>query len=675
LKRTIKHTLRKIGLSEKETDVYIFISKKGTVTGTEITRQLKMNKGQTYRLLKSLQRKGAVETTLEYPIRFVPVPFEKIIDAYIKSKREEVDLIETSKKALLEDWKKISETEFASLLERFSIIEGKKKILHKIAQMIEVTSNKFLGALSVSDLLRADQYGAFDLLEKKSNIQFQVLTQSKEQHLEVLRALKARLKPVAELRGRNPSLGLPKFTRMAIRDKQEIILFISDSVDTKEVCLWTNCRSIIQSFYDVFEGLWQDSIDIEKLISQIDSGKSPTQTRLIKNPTLAKKNYNDLVKSAEKEVLIVTSSEGLNDLSKMEPQFEEWTKKGVTIKIMAPIVNENLANTQSLLKWCEIRHIPLGYFETIIIDGTHLFQFKQSISKVASSDEAKFRDTYYTNDYDYIQKTKNMLYELWRQAHKPSPYSIRTLPDSRFSPIKLDKHHELLKKTMVLQHAHNNQITATRNEVLDKIRQEKKLSSEENIHWNDTLRYFGSRAFSVINAPKMFSVPKMVIGVFRFDDSSSFGAHNMMAIDLWSETEDGGSFVPVALIQDIEKSLDLRKTIFNVIDEKNFRILKQNEFVVRMKGSTLFAGWTVPIPLETHNIIIPPCCLLFEGYGNIKSGSYVSSILSGRKHEFWYNSVDAFVTLYHPKSKYVGAGTEGFIDTESVLLSEPPLVE
>ena len=85
MKKTIKDTLHKIGLSEKETEVYIYISKTGILTGTEITKQLKLNKGQSYRLLKNLQKKGVIETTLEYPTRFIAVPFEKVVDYFIKS--------------------------------------------------------------------------------------------------------------------------------------------------------------------------------------------------------------------------------------------------------------------------------------------------------------------------------------------------------------------------------------------------------------------------------------------------------------------------------------------------------------------------------------------------------------------------------------------------------------
>ena len=56
---------------------------------------MKIDKGQIYRILKNLQKKGLVEATLEYPTRFTAVPFEKVIDSFIKSKREEVAQIES----------------------------------------------------------------------------------------------------------------------------------------------------------------------------------------------------------------------------------------------------------------------------------------------------------------------------------------------------------------------------------------------------------------------------------------------------------------------------------------------------------------------------------------------------------------------------------------------------
>jgi sugar-specific transcriptional regulator TrmB len=330
-KGTIEKTLRNFGLSEKEAEVYIFLGKRGALKGSEITRQLKMNKGQVYRILKGLQKKGLVETTLEYPTRFIAVPFEKVVDSFIKSKREEVALIEKTKKELLSDWKKISKTELESSLERFSVIEGNKKVFHKISQMVNETISQFSMKLTVSDLFEAEQFGVFDILDKhpmKSKIQFRVLTQTSKQNLKAIKLFNTKLKPILDFRGKNPSLGSPTFTRMAIRDNEEIILFISEKnkeslKDGKEVCLCTNCKSIIEAFLIVFEDSWKDSTDIEEGITEIETGKTPLRTQVINDPVAARNIYYKVLDSAKEEILIIASSKGLIGLLNEKSRLKE----------------------------------------------------------------------------------------------------------------------------------------------------------------------------------------------------------------------------------------------------------------------------------------------------------------------------------------------------------------
>ena len=62
---TIEKTLRNFGLSEKQAEIYIFLGKRGPLKGGEITKRLKMNKGQVYRILRKLQKKGLVEEIAE----------------------------------------------------------------------------------------------------------------------------------------------------------------------------------------------------------------------------------------------------------------------------------------------------------------------------------------------------------------------------------------------------------------------------------------------------------------------------------------------------------------------------------------------------------------------------------------------------------------------------------
>ena len=140
---TLEETLKTFGLTDKETEVYIYLAKQGVQKISQIAKALKANKGLVYRILKSLEQKEIVEITLESPSRYVAVPFEKIIDNYIQSKREEAIRIEDTKQDLLLDWKQIGQSEHEPPLERFSVIEGEKKVFHKISLMVKDVSFRY----------------------------------------------------------------------------------------------------------------------------------------------------------------------------------------------------------------------------------------------------------------------------------------------------------------------------------------------------------------------------------------------------------------------------------------------------------------------------------------------------------------------------------------------------
>ena len=88
MKSTLQETLKKFGVSEKEAEIYLFLGKKGAVKLGTITEYLKMNRGQVYRSLKRLQKKGLIEIVLESPARFAAIPLEKVIDSFIRSKKD-----------------------------------------------------------------------------------------------------------------------------------------------------------------------------------------------------------------------------------------------------------------------------------------------------------------------------------------------------------------------------------------------------------------------------------------------------------------------------------------------------------------------------------------------------------------------------------------------------------
>ena len=69
--------------------------------------------------------------------------------------------------------------------------------------------------------------------------------------------------------------------------------------------------------------------------------------------------YNHLdmmIRSAEKTITLVTTAEGLNrKLEMLAPALEKAKKRGVSIRIAAPIVNENLKVAKELSRVAEVR--------------------------------------------------------------------------------------------------------------------------------------------------------------------------------------------------------------------------------------------------------------------------------------------------------------------------------
>jgi len=88
--------------------------------------------------------------------------------------------------------------------------------------------------------------------------------------------------------------------------------------------------------------------------------------------------YNHLdmmVREAEKTITIVTTREGLNrKLEVLMPSLEKCKKRGITIKIAAPIDSSNIAVAREFKKVAEVKDIEKVNIKArfIIIDGNQL---------------------------------------------------------------------------------------------------------------------------------------------------------------------------------------------------------------------------------------------------------------------------------------------------------------
>ena len=408
---------------------------------------MKIPKQSIYFIIRNLQSNGIVTSTVERPARFSAVPFERVLDIFVNAKMEEANKIQRNRAEILSDWQSISLPEIDEITPKFAVLEGKNAIFSKIIEMAQQTKKHLLTMITVPDLLRADQVGFFDAAFAKSKerkLQFRLLTELSEQNMDtILSILKTTPKKGLGLEIRTPDLGLKISSRMMIRDNEEALFFIERNADFSdagktEVCLWTNCVSLVHSFAAVFEDSWLNATEIKKKIIEIKSGKPLPKTFLIKDTEEARKKYDEITSSAKGSILMITSNLGLIECWKERNKVIEWVKRGVSVKIMAPVTNENLEIAHQLSKICEVKHVPADYVGITIVDGQHLFQFKTLTfgKKYLLNLQSYFENTFYTNDFEYVEKTENMFNGIWNNAQIPSPTALK---DVIQKPISLDR--------------------------------------------------------------------------------------------------------------------------------------------------------------------------------------------------------------------------------------------
>jgi sugar-specific transcriptional regulator TrmB len=101
-------TLVKLGFTETEAKVYIFLATEDSQKAKDMASALNLHRQQLYHILKNLQKKAIVNASPEHPTRFSAVLFEKVLDYLIEAKTEQQKALQESKKELLTTWKSIT---------------------------------------------------------------------------------------------------------------------------------------------------------------------------------------------------------------------------------------------------------------------------------------------------------------------------------------------------------------------------------------------------------------------------------------------------------------------------------------------------------------------------------------------------------------------------------------
>lgn len=431
--KSITLFLKNFGLTKKESTIYMFLAKSGVQKAGDISIRLKMHKAQVYSILKKLQNCGIVEATLEVPMRFIAIPFEKALDLLIKAKKVEARSLEGNKSKLIAHWESIDISRDSPPSERFVFLKGRSKIYSRLLQMIKEAKKEVLMITTSLGLIRSDQTGIFESTMKR-NAQFKILTHVSKEYLKDLKNMvesisKNNLKNV-ELRYANFTTGIcPRFV---IIDGTDGLFFIptkegSSVTANEELGLWTN-SGIVTYANTFFEELWHNTTGIDRKLTEIETGIPAEVTTLFKDAQTAYKFLREKMDTAREEITVITSSKGI--IRAMDVPLSQLYEKGVKIRIMAPINADNFEIAQHLSQYCQIRHVDNVYSRLVSIDNKHFFQLKTSQpDKETTEPEDSFAPMFYTNDAEPVARMSEMLDALWEKSSNISEIKLEVVTD------------------------------------------------------------------------------------------------------------------------------------------------------------------------------------------------------------------------------------------------------
>ena len=430
--KDITKFLQVLGLSKREIQVYMFLAKSGVQSTSFVAKRLKMERVQAYRTFKKLQEKGFIEATLERPTRFTIVPFETLLDAFINSKKSEVAMLNEQKESLMSTWNAISAPESSILVAKFSVITGKKKIHAKMENMIEESAKEVLILTTSLGLIQEDIAGIFDAIinpARKSHVKFQIITDVTKDNLTIMERISKNFSASkGDIKCRHLALNSAFFPRFLIKDEEEAILYApvgekTSVLNLEDEGLWINDKMFISIIKAFFGRMWQNAVEISRRIDELKSGIPMAQTVVINDPEEAWAKVTQVLEAAKKDVVLITSSQSINNLLKNDP-FKKYCTKDMECRIMASIDLDNLETAQKLSANYEIKHVPISYLTMMVVDDKHLFMFKKPPLNEAENKSGFYLvDTFYSNDPSSTERVSEMLSDIWKRGVEVSEVS------------------------------------------------------------------------------------------------------------------------------------------------------------------------------------------------------------------------------------------------------------
>jgi len=394
--------------------VLVFLAKTGPSKASEVARAVQINRTETYRTIRNLQRRGLVEATFERPVRFQSVQFDRCLQILIDERKARLRILEQRGDNLRRQFEGVRVEPVAQESERFQVVEGRIRIEQRLQSMCTQAKTSVMTVLSPSEVLRADTSGLFDMLSRavKTGLRVRVITEINLSNLEVVANL------LMSLDMRHLDLKTKPIPRVSIIDDVEALFEITTAdephINGEQVALWINSRAFVRNLHAYFEEMWNSSTPADGRIEVLKKGLPPEDLRIHKGRIEVARKLNEMIAIADQSVEIWTTMRGIQVLADFHlDQLKTAKARGAKIRIIAPITSENTEGARKLVPVSELRYSEaLGPAGIAITDQKELMLYERLPDD--NSPDVGADVGFWTNSKRFIETMSRAYDAMWK---------------------------------------------------------------------------------------------------------------------------------------------------------------------------------------------------------------------------------------------------------------------
>jgi len=246
-------------LTPNQAKVYLYLSKIGVKTASEISKSLKIPRTETYHLLSTLQQKGIIFSVFGKPTKFNAVGIDESILILINNEKNRITELETGKTNIIKLWEmipKYAEEQEKSDDNRFQTLQGRNSILGKLEQMVKESTENILVLGTESDFKRFYHTNFTELLQRTKS-ELKILTDYTKKNIHIFEDVATNKIKMLDDKNREDFCFI-------IKDDIEVIFFVSNPQLKDMMAIWTDSKSFVTTLRSLFSLIWKTAHGVDE---------------------------------------------------------------------------------------------------------------------------------------------------------------------------------------------------------------------------------------------------------------------------------------------------------------------------------------------------------------------------------------------------------------------------